>query len=511
MVEESPSRDPAAPGPRDARVNRTIGATISTVAVASSLAALVLYGLWTLSLRREQLLRELTFEERSLAAVLRHSLEDALEQHDIEEIRDLVERLSTPERIYGLAVHERGGTRVAMSESLLKSATTDSRAAVDEALHDGRERELRVRAGDRDFLVHVLPLRARGDRVQGVAEVWRDLSYIDDYLRQSAVRIVLLMLVLGASITVAVVVTTRRAITGPARELIAAMREVAAGNLRTRVAEGRQRPRGELGDIARAFDRLAEGLEQAKAALDQGARDREELAARLRQSERLATLGQVVAEVAHELGTPLNVISGRAEQLAREVEAQPHALAAARTVSDQARRITKILERLLHVARERMPAFEDVRVVSILRETCGFLAPEAARAGITLHVAGDEKVVARADADLLQQVFVNLVRNAIHAGRRGGNVRLEARRENGLVVLDVIDDGPGVAADMVPRLFDPFATSKPAGRGTGLGLAISRSILQQLGGSLRLVETPPGTGAIFRATLVEPAVTTGVA
>jgi signal transduction histidine kinase len=232
------------------------------------------------------------------------------------------------------------------------------------------------------------------------------------------------------------------------------------------------------------------------------AQERRELATRLWHAERLATLGQVVAEVAHEIGTPLNVITGRADFLQQELQGDESAVATIATISDQTRRITRIIERLLGFARERTPSLEPVPVKRVALSTAGYLAPDAASAGVTIRIDGDEKLLARADADLLQQVLFNLLQNAIQAGSASGVVRVQVGSEAGEVVVDVIDDGPGIAPQILPRVFEPFTTTKPAGKGTGLGLSISRTIVHQMSGSLRYVERP--RGAHFQIRLPTP-------
>jgi signal transduction histidine kinase len=232
---------------------------------------------------------------------------------------------------------------------------------------------------------------------------------------------------------------------------------------------------------------------------DHTSRERRELAARLRRSERLATLGQVVAEVAHELGTPLNVISGRADLLRRELAGDPSA-GDAEAIAHQARRITQIIQRLLNGAQERMPPLESVRVLPVARETANFLVHEAAAAHVSVRVEGNDAVSARANADFLQQVLLNLLQNALQAAGQGSSVLLKVSQVNEEVAIDCIDDGPGVSPEILPRLFEPFATSKPAGQGTGLGLSISRALTRQMGGMLRYVQRER-RGAQFRVTL----------
>src|SRR5690606_17263416 len=130
----------------------------------------------------------------------------------------------------------------------------------------------------------------------------------------------------------------------------------------------------------------------------------------------------------------------------------------ARAVGEQARRITRIMQRLLSHARERMPSTDAVRIEAIARNTAEFLEPEFAARGVRLEVVGDASLHARGDPDMIQQVLLNLAMNGLQASPKGGRVTIDVRRVDELVAMDVIDDGPGVAEEILPRLFEPFAT-----------------------------------------------------
>lgn len=258
--------------------------------------------------------------------------------------------------------------------------------------------------------------------------------------------------------------------------------------------------------LGRAMARLVR-LQRER--LRAGSQERRELAARLRRAEHLGTLGQIVAEVAHELGTPLNVISGRADLLRFELAGNTDALATVNVISEQTRRITRIIQRLLDHSRDRMPTLEPVSIHRVVQSTVDFLGPDLSAAALSVEMEGDETVEARADADLLQQVLFNLLQNAIQACPAGAVISVRWKASGDQIELDVLDNGPGIAPEIAPQLFEPFATTKPAGQGTGLGLAISQAIMRQLGGSLRHVAGST-QGAHFRATLPTSRTSPGV-
>jgi signal transduction histidine kinase len=140
-----------------------------------------------------------------------------------------------------------------------------------------------------------------------------------------------------------------------------------------------------------------------------------------------------------------------------------------------------------------------------IESTVQLVRQVAHHAGVRLETDIPEGIAYRAlgDAQSLNQVFLNLLKNGIEAleGSGGGTIRVRLRRERGALSIDVEDDGPGIDPALRDRLFEPFVTSKPAGRGTGLGLAISRRIVQESGGTLDLVSEPGRAGTCFRVTL----------
>jgi PAS domain S-box-containing protein len=230
------------------------------------------------------------------------------------------------------------------------------------------------------------------------------------------------------------------------------------------------------------------------------------------QIERLAAVGRLAAGVAHEINNPLAVIAeitGYLQDLVTEQTAESRQLLKTELheglpkVADQIRRCRNITSRLLSFAR-KSEVHMDVADVSVsLEEILPFLEKEARLAGVKIHRQIDADILPVSINDLqLEEVLINLIKNAIQAMRpRGyGNIWLDSAQSDGNVVLSIKDDGPGIAQDILDRLFDPFVTSKPFGQGTGLGLSICYGIVKHHGGKI-LVDSKPGEGAIFQVIL----------
>ncbi len=233
----------------------------------------------------------------------------------------------------------------------------------------------------------------------------------------------------------------------------------------------------------------------------------------LLRQEKLASLGRLAAGLAHELNNPLNTIAGFVEALERRAEAET--LRACRDFEDfprflqmvhgEVNRAASIVRRLLDFARQREPAFAPVDLGKLIANSASFVERQAALANKRIVAAPlPGPLELRADAQMLQQLLLNLFTNALDAIEAGGEVRIAAtaahQRHEG-VEISVTDDGCGIAAEDLPKVFDPFFTTKEIGKGTGLGLPICQSIVEQHGGTIELKSEGRGRGTIVTVWL----------
>lgn len=257
-----------------------------------------------------------------------------------------------------------------------------------------------------------------------------------------------------------------------------------------------------VGLLAGAQRRLTERYRAAAVSLEQANRELRESQEHLRRADRLSALGEIAAGLAHEIQNPLAGVKGALEIIGSRVTRGTPEAEFAEIGAKELARLEGLVSEFLTYARPRDPTLRPSDVHDVVERVAALLRPEAERKGVALVF---ERPVAvpplSLDPEQITQVIFNIVLNAIQATMAKGHVRIRESVEAGWAVIDVIDEGPGVAPEHLSRLFDPFFTTKP--RGTGLGLAISQRIMTAHRGTIEALPGSP-SGSVFRIRLPLP-------
>lgn len=231
----------------------------------------------------------------------------------------------------------------------------------------------------------------------------------------------------------------------------------------------------------------------------------------LRHTEKLSTVGQIAAGIAHEIGTPLNVVDGRAKMIISEPLEHEEIVNCAKIIKTQAERMTLIIRQLLDFSRKKkIVSKSHENLVTLLKQVFHLLTPLAGKQGVELllRVAPEAKVRCFVDSQQIQQVFMNIIMNAIQATPDKGVVQVELsniflksmlhtdNQVKEFLRVDIRDEGAGIPVANLMEIFTPFFTTKSVGLGTGLGLSIARELLEEHGGWIE-VRNRPVKGAEF--------------
>jgi two-component system, NtrC family, sensor kinase len=339
--------------------------------------------------------------------------------------------------------------------------------------------------GDTELLAYA-PIESGGRLVGAVRVVLAASEPTQAVLKRSGWVLLLLaiadaLLVLGLGLFVLTQLVVR-----PLGQLRRATAAMAAGDAEPRISEDGPK---EFAEVAAAFNQMTESL----------AVQREQII----RTEKLASVGQLAAGVAHEIGNPLAAILGYVDILRSEAAGKGDLPVAERQdaldrVKAETQRIHRIIRELLEFSRpshEEPVATDPLRVVQSAQ---ALLAPQARFRGVKVVTAGPEPwPEVMVSPGRLAQVLVNLLMNSADAMGGKGSIVVACEAVDGKARLTITDEGPGVPAENRRKIFDPFFTTKPVGQGTGLGLSVSRSIVESFGGTLDLAPPAPGQGAQF--------------
>lgn len=338
-----------------------------------------------------------------------------------------------------------------------------------------------------------------GREFYGVLHVTVSTGRLAEWAHAERKRALLLALAAALLVAIGVALLTTRWVGRPLSSLTLAMAGAHGG------AEGSPEAR-EIGPpefrlVARRYNDLREALVQRQRESEARA-GLLSLEDRARNLDRLAQAEEIAAAFAHEIGTPLNTMNGHLQLMREDLRISGDQPAQERValMLSQLDRVAKIVRGRLERAGWPAPAGEPVDLYALARRMLRFLEPSLDAAGVKTSLTpglDGPAPLARSDSDLVEQILLNLLKNAIEALPPGGRIGISTGVREGRAFLEVADDGPGLPDEARSQLFQPFVTSKPTG--TGLGLAVSRRLARALGGELSFV--PAQRGTIWRLTL----------
>lgn len=466
-----------------------IGTRLTLVLLLALTPVLGGYMYWSVTRSTAIYMNDLKREIRGRALNLAPWLEKELQENESNQVEDELRRRG------------RAGTAVAVLTPEGKSwyspagfpselAATISRADVSDA--EATEFEKTINGAD--WFCIVVPLKDRNQATFGYLLVAQDWTDIRADLKDRTIGSIITALLVVALIIAIIPLAVARYVSRPLAELSRRVTGFPDAGLRERALDG-----DEVSLLTEEFRRLDDQLNTASRELLMKHRRELELERRLQHAERLATIGTLASGLAHEIGTPMGVIRGRAEYLLHGEATTGKMRDGLEIIISQIDRVSRIVRMLLDYGRRR----ESQRAIcdgrSIVNHALRLMETEAARRNVRIETAlGDKPFMIECDSGQLQQVFINLIMNALDAMTPGGGTLAITAKADGdaaghAVTIAFQDTGHGVPPQYSARVFDPFFTTKEPGSGTGMGLAVSQSIMRDHNGEIGFESQPEGS------------------
>jgi two-component system, NtrC family, sensor kinase len=348
-------------------------------------------------------------------------------------------------------------------------------------------REQLIQDGAHEYFSVVSPIRNSIGLLQGSVEVLISLDQIDRNLADLVQKFIVFILLTASLLGILIFLVTRWSILLPIARLKDASKKIGHGDLGLRIKKSGVT---ELDTVIEEFNRMAYNIEQQHITQEQLFTEKINLEKTLRHTDKLASIGQLASGLAHEIGTPLNVISGRAEHLLNKLPEKQAGIKNLEIIIRQSERITKTMQQLLAFSRKPAAHFNDLDLEKIILEAFSLCKMRQRKTDPQIKIVLDlpEKKM-MADEDGLRQLFVNLMLNSFHVLVDGGTITIQScfnPQNDQEIIITYVDDGPGIPSDNTKRVFDPFFTTKDVGEGTGLGLFMVTNIVQEHQGNIIL-------------------------
>lgn len=468
--------------------------------VVPLIASLALTGYLSLNYMEKQVEQRLQKDLELVARAIRLPLGHALQKERSGSVASALQSVFSLGSVYSAYVYDTEGRQIA---SAGRSDPHVQRGKVTELAGKGQHTGEYGTIGDRTVYSYYVPLTDSDGQARGLLHLTRRQS---DFRHDINTIRLYAGFLLGAGalvMTGLVLIGHHQALGRNFARLTAGMARIAAGDRHYRMPPAGPR---EMVEILSGFNAMLDSIERSEQALHRQRLEQLELEKQLRHKEKLAAIGQLAAGIAHELGTPLSVISGHAQRGARVKGLGPDLRDKLGQIRKEVDRMSSIVRQLLEFSRHEETKHTSVNPEQVVRSAVAAVGEEADRFGATLtwEVIGEPPTL-QGDPIRLEQAVVNLLRNGIQAGEHPV-VRLHCFAEQGLICFHVDDNGPGVPQSQRERIFEPFFTTKPVGVGTGLGLAVVHAIAQEHGGTIDVGDSELG-GASFRLRVAEkPAV-----
>jgi two-component system, NtrC family, sensor kinase len=470
---------------------KSFRAALLLYVVMPMVLALGLFGYLGLRSIEQQVEVQMQKDLELVARAVRLPVSYALEKGRMGSVQQALESVLMIGRVYSAYVYDEGGNEI-MTFGI--TATESERERLTELAADGQRRGEYDRVAGRQVYSYFVPLTDTVGRINGLLRLTRKESEFIENLNAIRIYGAITLLLLLLLLAIVVFIGHHRALGRHLDRLSNSMARVGRGEREHRFSSRGPREIVTLGDT---FNRMLDSIDEAERIIVEHRQQQDRLLKRLRRQEKLAALGRLAAGTAHELGSPLSVIKGRAQRALRVGGTGKDPKSSLAIIQQEVDRMERIIQQLLDFSRRNPlrcvlvdPGYLATSAVDSVMEETGATRDRFIMTGF------ENTEPIRVDMGRVQQALSNLLRNAVQCSA-SGTVHLSWHKVDVGGVFWIDDDGPGVPPADRSRIFEPFYTTKAVGEGTGLGLSVVLSVAEEHGGSVDVENSELG-GASFR-------------
>jgi two-component system NtrC family sensor kinase len=526
-----------------ARVGYGLGTKLIILLLGAMLGIFSLLGYLTLRLQRQHMEAATLLSAERISDVIRRNTTEYMLRNDRDGLHHAISAMANEPGVVRLRVFDREGRISYSSETPEIDQVVDKAAEACYGCHAQKQALSRLNRPDRfriypakgeRVLAIITPIENQPDcsnaechahpasqQILGVLDTHLSLARTDQQLAEVSWRMVACDALAMAAIALLSWIFIRHVVDAPLRELQAGTRKLTEGDLGYQIETHSP---DQIGELAESFNIMSLRLRAANEEIVAWAQDLEERVkektAELRSAhnevlhvETMASVGKMAAVVAHEINNPLSGILTYSKLLKKWVEndsvskeKKQEAVECLDLISSESRRCGELVKNLLSFSRQSPMNVQPTDINRLIGQCTMLLRHNLEIGGVELHTSLAEDLPRlQCDGTQIEQVLLAVIVNAADAMPKGGNLWVESKlsEEGSRVVLTVRDDGSGIPSDVMPKIFEPFVTTKENGHGTGLGLAVSRGIIERHNGKIS-IESELGKGTTVTITLPVP-------
>lgn len=431
-----------------------------------------------------------------VARAIQLPIGSALEQNSMPSMQQALESALAIGRIYSAYIYDQQGSEI------LRLGIADPEPETErltELAADGENLGEYGRIAGRHVYSYFVPLTDQGGRIIGLLHLTRRGSEFSEHIQSIRFRGLVILGALLVILSALVLIGHHRALGKHLRRLTESMALVAEGKRSHRFQETGPR---EIVSLGISFNHMLNSIEETEESLRSQQQKQEALERKLRHSEKLAALGRLAAGTAHELGSPLSIISGKAQRTLRENNLRENQKTNLEDIRRQVRRMDLIIRQLLNFSRRNPLRCSPAEPARLAATVTAAVSEETGINPADIRMEGPEKKMPLLmDTMRVQQALINLLRNAIQCAP-SGKINFSWQYKNRGILFSVCDQGPGIAPEIRSEIFEPFFTTKPTGEGTGLGLSVVLTVAEEHGGFVEATDKPEG-GTCFHLFIPE--------